>query len=111
MDGFKDAQNLEELKSHVNEHDLALLFFYGQQCSVCHAVLPQIKPIVERFSSIETMQADVEKLPEISGEYTVFTIPVVLLFVKGKEVMRFARFIEKKKLEEQLEKITHALNA
>ncbi len=109
MDGFKEAQSLEELKSHVSENDLAFLFLYGQNCSVCHAVLPQIKPIVEQFPEIRTLQADVERIPEISGEYTVFTIPVVLLFVDGREVMRFARFIEREKLKEQLEKITSAL--
>lgn len=109
MDGFKEAESLEELNKHVSENDLAFLFLYGQNCSVCHAVLPQIKPIVERYPEIETLQADVEKIPEISGKFTVFTIPVVLLFVDGREVMRFARFIEKNKLEEQLEKITSAL--
>ncbi|MFO8068562.1 MAG: thioredoxin family protein [Alkalibacterium sp.] len=111
MDGFKEAQSLEELRKHVNENDLAFLFLYGQNCSVCHGVLPQIKPIVEGFPEIKTLQADVEKIPEISGEYIVFTVPVVLLFVDGREVMRFARFIEKNKLHEQLDKITSALSS
>ncbi|MDZ7834486.1 MAG: thioredoxin family protein [Alkalibacterium sp.] len=111
MDGFKEAKSLEELREHVDQNERAFLFLYGQNCSVCHGVLPQIKPIVEGYPSIRTMQADVEKIPEISGEYTVFTVPVVLLFVEGKEVMRFARFIEKNKLDEQLDKITEALNA
>lgn len=109
MNGFKEAHTLDELKKHVEQNELAFLFLYGQNCSVCHAVLPQIKPIVESYPEIKTLQADVQNLPEISGEYTVFTIPVVLLFVDGREVMRFARFIEKNKLNEQLEKITSAL--
>ncbi|SFC25375.1 Thioredoxin [Alkalibacterium subtropicum] len=109
MDGFKEARSLEELQDHVKENDVALLYLYGEHCSVCHAVLPQIKPIVESYPEIRPLQADVQNLPEIAGEYTVFTIPVVLLFVDGREVMRFARFIEKNKLNEQLEKITSAL--
>lgn len=110
MDGFKEADSLKELQEHVEQNDLSFLFLYGQHCSVCHAVLPQIKPIVENYPEIKSMQADIETIPEISGEYTVFTVPVVLLFVNGKEVMRFARFIEKNKLKEQLEKITSALS-
>lgn len=111
MDGFKEAQSLEELQTFVKEKDLALLYLYGKNCSVCHAVLPQIKPIIESYPEIESMQADVQKLQSIAGEYTVFTIPVVLLFVNGQEVMRFARFIERNKVNEQLKKITDALKA
>lgn len=109
MDGFKEAQSLAEVKSVVEENDLAFVFLYGEHCSVCHGVLPQVKPIVEKYEQIATVQADVEQIPELSGEYTVFTVPVILLFFNGKEVMRMARFIEMDKLSHQLKKITESV--
>lgn len=109
MDGFKDAQTLDEVKGVVENNELAFVFLYGEHCSVCHGVLPQVKPIVEKYGQIATIQADVENIPELSGEYTVFTVPVVLLFFNGKEVLRMARFIETDKLSYQLNKITDAV--
>lgn len=110
MDGFLEAQHLDDVREHIKNERLALVYVYGETCSVCHAVMPQIKPIIEQFSSIKSIQIDTEKFPEVSGEWTVFTVPVILLFLDGKEVLRAARFIEKNKLETQLMKITHALN-
>lgn len=109
MDGFKEAQSLSEVRAVIEENDMAFVFLYGEHCSVCHGVLPQIKPIVEKYEQIATVQADVEHIPELSGEYTVFTVPVILLFFNGKEVLRMARFIEMDKLSHQLKKITEAV--
>lgn len=36
------------------------------------------------------MQIDV---PEVAGQFTVFTVPALLLFVEGKETIREARFV------------------
>lgn len=109
MDGFKEAQSLEEVKAVVEQNELAFVFLYGEHCSVCHGVLPQVKPIVEAYETIAKVQADVENIPELSGAYTVFTVPVILLFYNGKEVLRMARFIESDKLSHQLKKITEAV--
>lgn len=109
MDGFKEAQSLSEVKAVVEESELAFVFLYGENCSVCHGVLPQVRPILEAYEQITTVQADVELIPELSGEYTVFTVPVILLFFNGKEVLRMARFIETDRLTYQLKKITEAV--
>lgn len=111
MDGFTEAHHLEEVREHIENETLALVYVYGETCSVCHAVMPQIKPVIEQFQSIATMQIDSERFPEVSGEWTIFTVPVILLFLNGKEILRKARFIEKRELENQLTKIVNALKA
>lgn len=110
MDGFKEMTSLEETTQMIQNEKLVFLFLYGEHCSVCHGVLPQIKPMIDGYNEIEAVQADIEKLPALSGEFTVFTVPAVLLFLEGKEVSRFARFIEKDKLKHQIDKILDALN-
>lgn len=110
MEGFFEARDLNDLREHIRNNRLALVYIYGETCSVCHAVMPQVKPIIEQFKAISAMQIDSERFPEVSGEWMVFTVPAILLFVDGKEVLRVARFIEKNKLENQLIKITNALS-
>ncbi|EXJ23002.1 Thioredoxin [Alkalibacterium sp. AK22] len=110
MQGFKEAKSLHEVRELIDQEKLVLCFFYGEHCSVCHGVMPQLKPVIDGFSKLKSIQADVEKMPEFSGAYTVFTVPVVLLFFEGKEVLRMARFIEKEKLRHQINKILDAMD-
>lgn len=111
MDGFTEARHLDEVREHIEKETLVLVYVYGETCSVCHAVMPQIKPVIEQFESIVPMQIDSERFPEVSGEWTIFTVPVILLFLNGKEILRKARFIEKRELDTQLTKIVYALQS
>lgn len=109
MEGFKEAASLDEVQELIHHKKLVFVFLYGKHCSVCHGVLPQLKPMIDGYSRLESIQADVEKIPEFAGAFTVFTVPVVLLFLEGKEVLRLARFIEMERLRHQIEKILGAL--
>lgn len=109
MDGFKEVDSLKETVRIIQQEKIVFLFLYGENCSVCHGVLPHIKPLIDSYTELESIQADIEKIPALSGEYTVFTVPAVLLFLEGKEVLRTARFIEKDKLRHQIDKILDAL--
>jgi hypothetical protein len=48
---------------------------------------------------------DLSLLPEIGGQFSVFTIPGILVFLNGKEVVREARFISMEQLETQLNRL------
>ena len=45
------------------------------------------------------------EVPEIAGQLSLFTAPVVLLFNEGKEYARFARFIRMEELKHRLGEI------
>jgi thioredoxin-like negative regulator of GroEL len=105
MNGFREAESVEEIRELIDNNKMVFVFLYGQHCSVCHGVLPQIRPMIDSYNELMSIQADIEKLPMLSGEFTVFTVPVVLLFLEGKEVLRIARFIRTEELKERLDKI------
>ena len=50
-------------------------------------------------------KVNVAEVPEIAGQLSLFTAPVVLLFNEGKEYARFARFIQMEELKSRLEEI------
>ena len=108
MKGFSEARTIEEIDAFIHTHTFAFLFLYQENCSVCHAVQPQAAKVLKEFPHIHPLQANVTQLPELAGKFTIFTVPVLLLFVDGKEVMRFARFVEMEKLHHQLKRITEA---
>lgn len=45
------------------------------------------------FPNIRTRLANAEEIPEIAGHFSIFTVPVLILFANGKEMLREARFV------------------
>lgn len=95
--------------AHVQEfianNELAFLYVTQPNCSVCHGLLPQLVPILEDYEQIATAQVDTTEVPEAAGQFSLFTAPVALLFVRGKEYIRKARFIPLEELESDIKRI------
>ncbi len=102
---MNSVHSLEEIQTTINENKLTLLYISRPDCSVCHGLLPQVEELLEEFSSVVSIHADAGEIPEIAGEYSIFTVPVVLGFVEGKEMIRKARFVPIGELREQLDKL------
>ncbi|KZN98115.1 hypothetical protein A4244_11065 [Bacillus badius] len=94
--------SLSELKEAAEQHGAVLAFFSGPNCSVCHAIQPRVEQLLEQFPDVYAVQANIAEAPEISGQYTVFSVPAVLFFIHGKEMFRKARFILMDELEEEI---------
>ncbi|WP_342527366.1 thioredoxin family protein [Chryseomicrobium sp. FSL W7-1435] len=57
------------------------------------------------FPHIQTRQVNAEEIPELSGFLSIFTVPVLILFADGKEMMREARFVHVEEFKEKIRKI------
>ncbi|WP_227872467.1 thioredoxin family protein [Jeotgalibaca ciconiae] len=96
---------MEEVQSFIKNHHFALVYISRINCSVCHAVLPQVQNLLADFPEIQMIKADADQIPTVAGEFSVFTVPAILLFVNGKEMIRKARFVVMGELEHQLRQI------
>lgn len=96
---------LEALKEKIAESKIALLYISGANCSVCHSLLPQVEEVVKKYPELDSFQLEADDVPAVAGEYTIFTVPVVIIFVDGKEVDRKARFVPIDELDQQLSKM------
>ncbi|GIN93410.1 thioredoxin-like protein YdfQ [Siminovitchia terrae] len=105
MKDVNSVHSLEEIQTTINESKLTLLYISRPDCSVCHGLLPQVKELLYEFPSVVSIHVDADEIPEIAGEYSIFTVPVVLVFVEGKEMIRKARFVPIGELRKQLEKV------
>lgn len=99
--------NIDEIKSLVLNNKIALLYISSISCSVCKVIYPRLVDILDSYPNIKAVRADIQELPLLSGEYNVFTVPCVLVFIEGKEIIRNARFINLDRLNEQLDKYYH----
>jgi len=58
----------------------------------------------KQFPKIELIYIDIEKSPVISGQYRVFSIPTIDIYVEGKEHARFSRNVTLFDFEEAIQK-------
>lgn len=57
------------------------------------------------FPRIETRKVNAEEIPELAGFLSIFTVPVLILFADGKEMMREARFVHVEEFKGKVRKI------
>jgi thiol-disulfide isomerase/thioredoxin len=106
---LKEHHTLEAIKHTVEKEKMVLLYISRQNCSVCHALLPQVEEVLKKYPSISAVHADADEIPEIAGEYSIFTVPVLIVFVEGKEMMRKARFVPIDELDSGLSRLVTML--
>lgn len=58
--------------------------------------------MLERYPKIKFKKINIDECTEIAGQFSIFTIPAILFFINGKEVIRKARFISMDELEENI---------
>lgn len=102
---METVHSLTELHETINNNQFCLVYISREDCSVCHGLLPQIEHALQSFPSVVSIRMDADAVPEIAGEYSIFTVPVVLVFVAGKEMIRKARFIPIEPFKAELSKL------
>ncbi|WP_416826634.1 thioredoxin family protein [Ectobacillus polymachus] len=97
--------NIDEVKEIISNEQLCLLYIKTAQCSVCDAVLAQTENMLQRFPKVKSILVSLEETPRVSGEYLVFTAPTLIVFFKGKEMLRESRFVVFGQFERDLERL------
>ena len=105
MESFPQARSIEEVRQFIQENELAFVYISREDCSVCHAVRPQVQSMLKNYPRIRSIQADADRIPEVAGDFTVFSVPALLLFAEGKELIREARFVKMDDLDRQFKRI------
>jgi thioredoxin 1 len=100
------SEKFTSLNHVLSENSMVLVFFSGDHCSVCHALEPKIKSFVETsFPDIHFITIQTNLNPELASGYSVFSVPVILLFIEGKEYIREAGVVDIFLFKQKLNKI------
>ena|SRR5690625_1582987 len=105
MSAFQPLYSIEDTEQFIAQHKLALLYITMPNCSVCHGLQPQIEQILTAYPLIQSRTIDANKVTEIAGKLNIFTAPVLLLFVEGKEYIREARIVHTDAFEQKIARI------
>ena len=88
----------------VQQHTRLLLFVKTNNCSVCEGLYPQIEAL-EPDTNIPFFVANAAEVPELAGQLSLFTAPVVILIKSGIEYSRFARFVPVQEVKRKIQEL------
>ncbi len=95
---IRDMETVNELISK----DLAIFVVKTETCSVCVPIEQRLSQILENYEGLEYHVIYQDHFPEFSGQHLVFSVPTILFFSEGKEVLRESRFVDFNKVERTL---------
>lgn len=95
-------RSYDELAHLIENNDMLMIYFGSEECSVCQSMMPKVESMIKKFPKIKAVRVESDKNLKISAMFNVFTIPVILLYIQGKETIREARIISLDNLEQKI---------
>lgn len=83
-----------DIKKFVSENSISIVYFSGSICGACDVIRDKVKRLIKDYEKINFLEINAVENKEIAAKYDVFTLPILILFVEGKEVLRFGRYFD-----------------
>ena len=90
-------EQYEQFESYIQQ-ELIILIAKTKTCAVCKPLGQKLKTFMEDYPSIPAYEVYLEDVSMFQGQHLVFTVPTILVFSEGKEILRESRFIDFKKI-------------
>ena len=89
---MKTVHNLQQIQNSIDTGEPVLVYFSGENCSVCKVLKPKIEEEVSKnFPKFQLFEVKTDLDKEITSNFTVFSIPTTLIFFESKEFKRVGR--------------------
>lgn len=96
--------NNEEIKNIIIENEMVILYFSNKVCTACEVIRNKVEKILELYPKVKSVNVDGEKQVKIAAINNVFSFPLLILYVNGKETIRVGRNVDFLKLEKSIKR-------
>jgi len=97
----KEIQSIMSYEEFVeaSNKELIILIAKTKGCVVCKPITNKLMEFMQQYPSIPMYQVYLEDVSLFQGQHLVFTVPTILVFSEGKEILRESRFINFEKIQ------------
>ena len=92
----------EKLQELIKKNEMVMIYFGSKACGVCSSMMPKVENMIKRYPNINAVMVEADKSLSLSAKFNVFTVPVILLYIEGKETIREVRIISLDNLEQKI---------
>lgn len=82
---------------------MTLVITKTHTCSVCQNIVSFIQERVPLFDQLNVIEIYLDDFDELKGKFMIFTVPTVMFYHEGKEILRESRFINTDKINRLIE--------
>lgn len=101
--------NEKEIEELIKNNAMAVVYFTGNSCSAGEVIKVKIEEILKRFPRILCGEVNGEENISLAIKYDVYSVPVFILFIEGRESIRIGRNVDLLDLEKSIERYYHML--
>ena len=94
---MKFIENFSDAEKIVSK-DFVMIIAKSHTCSACKTVLHSLEQNIPNLDDIEIHHIYIDDIDEFRGKHLIFSVPTVLIFSNGKELLRESRYINYQKV-------------
>ncbi len=106
---MEEAYDLLDIEEFIDSKDIRLLYFSRPTCGVCIAMKPKIDDLLEHFGKVGSIYINLDRIPEASQRFSIYSLPGLLIYVNRKETIRLSRYFSLEEINEPLTRYYHLL--
>ena len=96
-------KTLREFQQLTLNHKAVCFYLSTPECNVCKVLKPKVIELLKiDFPQIHFCYIDLNEAKEISGQLSVFSVPTVLVYFEGKEMIRTSRNLHLEECRKQI---------
>ena len=102
---------LEKFDKLTKQHPIVISYFSYPECNVCKVLRPKVEELAKQYDQVTFTYIDTKEQPELAGQYSIFTVPSILIFVDGKESKRLSRNFSVNEVQQFIERMIGLMDA
>ena len=89
----------------MNEEN-TVLYFWNASCSVCGPLYEKLELLIKNdFPLLDIQKIDTSTHPELRAKHQVFSSPLILLLIDGKEYLRSSGNVSLHELRQKIDRL------
>lgn len=78
----------------IKNNVISIVYFSGSDCGACNAIKEKVQFLIKEYNEIKFLEINAIKNKELAAQHDIFSLPILLLFINGKEALRLGRYFD-----------------